>query len=291
MRSENLAGIVLMLAAMAALSCMDATMKQMAGHYPPIQVAALRGLVALPFVLAWVWWRERSFVTLVRVQWRWHLLRGVLAVIMLSSFIFAISQMPLSEAYTLFFIAPLLITALSVPLLKETVEWQRWLAIAVGFGGVLVALRPGFSAVGWSAIAALVGATCYALNVLSVRWLGRTDSTASMAFWFTAFLAIGAGLIALPNWRQVLLADAGWLVAMGVTGAMGQLLITEAFKRAPASIIAPFEYSSLFWGLLLDLAIWGELPGPAVYLGATIIVGSGLYLIRRERRPQAVAPP
>lgn len=291
MRSENLAGILLMLAAMAALSCMDATMKQMAGHYPPVQVAALRGFVALPFVLAWVFWRERSFQTLIRVQWRWHILRGVLAVIMLSSFIYAISKMPLSEAYTLFFIAPLLITALSVPLLKETVEWQRWLAIAVGFGGVLVALRPGFGAIGWSAVAALVGASCYALNVLSVRLLGRKDSTAAMAFWFTAFLAIGAGLIALPNWQALIFADAGWLLAMGIAGAMGQLLITEAFKRAPASIIAPFEYSSLFWGLILDLAIWGELPGPMVYLGASIIVGSGLYLIRRERQTQPVAPP
>lgn len=291
MRSENLAGILLMLAAMAALSCMDATMKQMAGHYPPVQVASLRGFVSLPFVLAWVFWRERSFQTLIDVQWRWHILRGALAIIMLSSFIYAISKMPLSEAYTLFFIAPLLITALSVPLLKETVEWQRWLAIAVGFGGVLIALRPGFGAIGWSAVAALVGATCYALNVLSVRLLGRTDSTASMAFWFTAFLAIGAGLIALPGWQPVMSADSGWLLAMGITGAMGQLLITEAFKRAPASVIAPFEYSSLFWGLVLDLAIWGELPGPAVYLGAFIIVASGLYLIRRERRPQPVAPP
>lgn len=291
MRGENLQGIVLMLLAMAVLSVMDATMKQLAGHYPPLQVAALRGMVALPFVIAWVYWRERGFATLFKVRWRWHFARGILAVLMLTSFIYALGRMPLSETYALFFVAPLLITALSVPLLKESVDWQRWTAIAVGFVGVLIILRPGFTAVGLSALAVLIGATCYALNNISVRFLGRTDSTAAMTFWFTIMLAIGAGALASPNWHSLKSGDTGWLVAMGISGAGGQVLITEAFKRAPASIVAPFEYSSLFWGVLLDLAIWGALPGPVVFAGAAVIVGSGLYLIHRERRPQPVTPP
>lgn len=291
MRSDNLPGIVLMLLAMAVLSVMDATMKQLAGHYPPLEVAALRGTVSLPFVIAWVYWRERSFATLFRVRWRWHLARGLLAITMLTSFIYALGQMPLSETYALFFIAPLLITAFSVIFLKEPVDWQRWTAIAVGFAGVLIILRPGFTAVGLSAVAVLIGATCYALNAISVRFLGRTDSTAAMTFWFMFMLAIGAGALALPNWQPVQMVDAWWLLAMGITGALGQVFITEAFKRAPVSIVAPFEYSSLFWGVLLDLAIWGELPGPIVFAGAAVIVGSGLYLLRRERIPQPVTPP
>lgn len=291
MRSENLHGIVLMLLAMAVLAVMDATMKELAGHYPPLQVATLRGLVSLPFVMAWIAWRERSFATLIRIRWRWHLLRGVLGVLMLTSFIYALGKMPLSETYALFFIAPLLITALSVPLLKETVDWQRWTAIAIGFGGVLVILRPGFNAVGWSALAALVGATCYALNAITVRILGRTDSTAAMTFWFLVMLIIGAGALALPDWHPMQGSDAPWLLAMGVTGAAGQVFITEAFRRAPVSVIAPFEYSSLFWGVLLDLAIFGALPGAIVFAGAAIIVGSGLYLIHRERKPPLVTPP
>jgi drug/metabolite transporter (DMT)-like permease len=290
-RSENLRGIVLMLLSMAALSVMDATMKQLVGHYSPIQVAALRGLVSLPFVVAWVYWRERTFATLFRVRWRWHLARGVLAVVMLTSFIYAISGMPLSEAYTLFFVAPLMITALSVPLLKETVDLRRWLAILVGFGGVLIVLRPGFVEMDLLAVAVLVGATCYALNAISMRILGRTDSTAAMSFWFIAMVAVGAGALALPDWQPVRMSDAAWLIGMGVTGALGQLLITEAFKCAPVSIIAPFEYSTLFWGVLLDLILWGDLPGPLVFVGAVVIVGSGLYLIHRERQPPIVAPP
>lgn len=291
MRSENLAGIVLMLLAMAVLSAMDATMKQLTDHYPPLQVAALRGMVSLPFVIAWVYWRERGFATLFRVRWRWHFARGLLAILMLTSFIYAIGEMPLSETYALFFIAPLLITAFSVVFLKEPVDWQRWTAIAVGFIGVLIILRPGFTAVGMSAVAVLIGATCYALNAISVRILGRTDSTAAMTFWFMFMLAIGAGVLAMPNWQPVQMIDGWWLLAMGITGALGQIFITEAFKRAPVSIVAPFEYSSLFWGVLLDLAIWGKLPGPIVFAGAAVIVGSGLYLLHRERVPQPVTPP
>ena len=291
MRSENLRGIVLMLLAMAALSVMDATMKQLVGHYSPLQVAALRGMVSLPFVIAWVYWRERAFRTLFHIRWRWHIARGVLAVLMLTSFIYAISGMPLSEAYTLFFVAPLMITALSVPLLKESVDLKRAIAVLVGFGGVLVVLRPGFVGLDLLSVAVLVAATCYALNAISVRILGRTDSTAAMSFWFIAMIAVGAGALALPDWQPVRSSDALWLVGMGVTGALGQLLITEAFKCAPVSIVAPFEYSTLFWGVLLDLAIWGDLPGPSVFAGAAVIVGSGLYLIHRERKPTVLVPP
>jgi drug/metabolite transporter (DMT)-like permease len=280
-----------MLLAMAALSAMDAAMKQLVGYYTPIQVAALRGMVSLPFVIAWVYWRERTFVTLVRVRWRWHLARGVLAILMLTSFIYAISGMPLSEAYTLFFVAPLMITALSVPLLKESVDLRRWIAILVGFGGVLIVLRPGYVPLNLTAIAVLVGAACYAVNAITVRILGRTDSTAAMSFWFVLMVAIGAGLLALPDWQPVRASDAWWLAGMGITGALGQVLITEAFKCAPVSVVAPFEYSTLFWGLLLDLAIWGVLPGPIVYVGAAVIIGSGLYLIHRERKPPIVVPP
>jgi drug/metabolite transporter (DMT)-like permease len=290
-RSENLRGIILMLLSMAALSVMDAIMKQLVGHYSPIQVAALRGLVSLPFVIAWVYFRHRSFATLFRVRWGWHLGRGVLAVLMLTSFIYAISGMPLSEAYTLFFVAPLMITALSVPLLKETVDRRRWIAILVGFGGVLIVMRPGFVAMDLLAVAVLVGAVCYALNAISMRILGRTDSTAAMSFWFIIMVAIGAGALAIPGWQPIRSSDTLWLIGMGATGALGQLLITEAFKCAPASIIAPFEYSTLFWGVLLDLLLWGDLPGPLVFAGAAVIVGSGLYLIHRERQPPIVAPP
>ena len=291
MQSDNLRGIVLMLLSMAVLSVMDAIMKELTAYYPSLQIATLRGLVSLPFVVAWILWQRRGIATLLRVRWGWHVARGVLAVLMLTSFIYAISTMPLSEAYTLFFVAPLMITALSVPLLGEQVGWRRWAAVLVGFGGVLIVMRPGFVAINLATVAVLVGATCYALNAICVRILGRTDSTAAMSFWFMAFVAIGAGVLAMPDWQDVRLADTGWLIGMGISGALGQVLITEAFRCAPVSVIAPFEYSTLLWGVLLDVAIWGVLPGPIVFVGAAVIVGSGLYLIHRERRPPVVTPP
>lgn len=291
MRSDHLRGIGLMLLAMATLALMDATMKDMTGRYPALQIAALRGIVSLPFVIGWVYWKDRSFATLVRIRWRWHLFRGVLAVVMLTGFIYAISGMPLSQAYTLFFIAPLLITALSVPLLKEHVDTRRWLAILTGFGGVLIVLRPGSVPIGLTTLAVLASSMCYALNAITVRVLGRSDSTAAMSFWFIVMVAIGAGLLAWPDWQPIRTADAGFLVTLGVTGALGQVLLTEAFRSAPVSVIAPFEYSSLFWGLGLDLLIWGELPDAIVFAGAAVIVGSGLYLIHRARQPILATPP
>lgn len=291
MQGENLRGIVLMLLAMVVLSFMDAIMKQLTAHYASLQIAALRGMVSLPFMIAWILWRYRGFTTLLRVRWWWHFARGILAVVMLTGFIYAIGQMPLSEAYTLFFIAPLMITALSVPLLKESVGWRRWAAVLVGFAGVLVVLRPGFASVSVATLAVLLSATCYALNVICVRYLGRTDSTAAMSFWFIAMVAVVAGLLAAPNWQTVRMADAGWLVGMGISGSLGQVCITEAFKCAPVSVIAPFEYSTLLCGVALDVALWGVLPGPIVFVGATIIVCSGLYLIHRERQPAVVTPP
>jgi len=280
-----------MLLAMAALSAMDATMKELAGRYPALQVASLRGLVSLPFIMGWVLWNERSFRTFVRVRWGWQIARGLLGVLMLTSFIYAIGAMPLSEAYALFFIAPLFITAMSVPLLGEKVGPRRWVAVLVGFAGVLVMLRPGAVELNLATLAIVVTALCYALNAVSVRILGRSDSTASMSFWFIVVVAAVAGLLALPGWVPVRLDDAGWLVALGLTGALGQFWITAAFRCAPISVVAPFEYSTLFWGVVLDLAIWGELPPPIVFGGAAVIMASGLYIIHRERAARPAVPP
>ncbi len=291
MRSDNLRGIALMLLATAVLSVMDASMKHLAADYAPLQVAALRGAVSLPFVVAWVLYRERGLGTLFRVRFGLELLRGGLALAMLTCLVVGLRDAPLSEVYTLFFIAPLLITALSVWLLGESVDLGRWAAIGVGFVGVLVVLRPGFTEIRPSALATLVAAGGYALNAIAVRVLGRTDSSAAMTFWFMAVVAVGASLLALPEWRPVRGESAGWLLTMGLSGALGQGLLTEAFRRAPASVVAPFEYFALLWAIALDVVGWGKLPEPMVFVGASIIVGSGIHSMRRERLPRTVTPP
>ena len=278
----NSSGIVAMLVAIALLAVMDAGLKGLAAHYPPIQVAAMRGLVSFPLICAYVGWRG-AFASLLRVRWPLHVVRGALAIAMLGLFAYGLRELPLTEAYTLVFVAPLIITALSGPVLGERVGALRWSMIGVGFVGVLVVLRPsGAGLVSLPGIAVLVAAAAYAVSAILVRVLGRTDSAESMVFWLMALLSLGAGVLAAPRWTPVRGEDAWLLVAVAITGFGGQLAITEAFRRAEASLVAPFEYTALAWGAGLDWVFWHTLPSAMTWVGAAIIVASGLVLLRRE---------
>ena len=274
--------MLLMLVSVALFSLMDAGLKTLAAHYPPFQIAALRGASSLPLVLAWALWTAGP-AALLRVRWPLHLLRGALGIAMMASFVYALARLPLSTAYSIFFVAPLLITALSVPILGERVGPRRWTAIAVGLFGVLVVLRPtGEGVLTTAGLAVLLAALGYAVSAITVRVIARTDSTQAITFWLLALMALGAGALALPDWVPMRAQDAWIIGGIGIAGALGQYAITEAFRLGEASLIAPLEYSALVWGLLLDLSLWGVLPDAVTWLGAAIIIASGLYLIRRE---------
>ena len=276
-------GIAAMLLAVALFAFMDAMMKHLVAHYPPMQVASMRGFASLPFVLLPIVLRG-TYRRLVPVRWSLHLLRGVLGVIMLWTFVYSVRELSLADTYSIFLCAPLVVTALSVPLLGERVDSRRWMAIGVGLAGVLVMLRP--SAGHWvtlGGLAALLSATCYSLSVISVRVLTRTDTTESMVFWVMLALALGAGALAVPSWEAVRIEHWPWLAGIGMIGAAGQHYITEAFRHAPASVVVPFEYTALLWGVALDLAVWGVLPGMLTLAGGGIVVAAGLYLVARER--------
>ncbi|MDZ4128565.1 MAG: DMT family transporter, partial [Hydrogenophaga sp.] len=180
----NLRSIVFMLVAVGFFALMDAVLKTLSAHYPVLQIAALRGMTAMPLVLLYIAWRG-AWHTVFKVRWPLHLLRGVLGIAMLSLFTLGVRELPLSAAYTLFFISPLLITMLSVPVLKERVPAAHWWLIGVGFVGVLIALRPsgedlqsGFVTVG--GLATLGAALCYAVAAVTGRLASRTDSSESM---------------------------------------------------------------------------------------------------------------
>lgn len=288
--NDNFRGVLIMLGAVGLLSLMDAGLKVLAPHYPPLQVAALRGAASLPFAFIWVA-TTVGFRSLAAVRWKLHLLRGILAILMLSLFAYALRGLPLSTAYTLFFVAPLMITALSGPVLDERVGRGRWAAILIGLAGTLIVLRPSPHGVSLLPALAVLGAAAgYAASAVAVRVLARTDSTQSMVFWVLLMLTVGAGALALPGWVEVRTEHIGAIIAVGVCGALGQYAITEAFARGEASVIAPFEYSALGWGLMLDLWLWGVLPDGATLLGAAVIVASGVYLLRQESRPIAAGP-
>ncbi|OEZ62514.1 EamA-like transporter family protein [Duganella sp. HH105] len=280
--SGNLRAIYAMMFAVAMFSLMDTAMKILAAQYPAIQVAALRALVSLPLVGVYVLWRGAAR-SLLRVRWPLHLGRGVIGVAMLSLFAFGLKRLSLAEAYTIFFFGPMMITALSVFILKEQVRVGQWIAIVVAMAGVLVVLRPdgsGFLTVG--GLAVLASAVCYAVSAIWGRILARTDSTEQMMFWLMLLMSIGGVVLALPGWEPVRAGD-GWMLAgLAVTGFLGQLGLTTAFSSGQASKVAPFEYSALAWGVALDWLLWQALPDRYTLIGAAIIIGSGIYLLRHE---------
>ncbi len=284
MRADNLRGVVMMVIAVGAFALMDAALKLLSPHYPPLQVAALRGYASLPVVTIWILVLGRN-ARLFKVRWPLHLLRGVLGIAMMGAFTYALRTLPLSEAYAIFFVAPLMITALALPVLGERVGANRWWAIVIGFAGVLIVLRPGgpqmFSLAG---LAVVLSTVCYAISALSARILGRTDSSAAIVFWLMISMALGATVLTGSDWKPVQAAHAWILVWIAITGSIGQFTITEAFKRGQASLIAPFEYTALAWGLGLDWLLWKTLPQPIVLLGAAVVIGSGLFLLWSERR-------
>jgi drug/metabolite transporter (DMT)-like permease len=285
--SGNLRSILAMLAAVTFFSFMDALLKALAGAYPAVQVAALRGLVALPLVIGYVAWR-REAPALLRVRWRLHLLRGVIGVTMLTLFTYSLKVLGLAEAYTLFFVAPLLITVLSIPMLGERVSARNWVAVAAGLCGVLVAMRPdegAFFSLG--ALAVLGAASCYAVSALVGRVLSRTEPSVTLVFWTTMSMAVGGSVLAWPQWQPLQSAHWPLLAGLAVFGFLGQLAITEAFRHGQASVVAPFEYTALAWAIGLDWFVWRTVPDGYTLLGGAIVIGSGIYLIRREA-PRAV---
>jgi drug/metabolite transporter (DMT)-like permease len=281
--NSNLPGIVAMVVAAALFTVMDAGMKLLAQHYSPLQVTALRSLASFPLVYVYVAWSS-SFGAMLRVRWPLHMARGALAVVMLATFVYGLRQLPMTETYAIFYVAPLLITALSVPLLGERVGAARWLAIGIGLAGVLVVLRPtGANVLTLGGLAIVASAVCYTISAIAVRILGRTDSMESLMFWLISMLALGSTALAWPHWQPVRASDAWIIVGVGITGFCGQWGVTYAFRHGEVSAVAPFEYTSLVWTLGLDRLIWHTVPDGYTLLGAAIIIAAGLFLVRRER--------
>jgi drug/metabolite transporter (DMT)-like permease len=292
MPPRNLRGIALMLCAVAVFASMDALLKFLAAHYSPMQVSALRGFASLPFISLPFLLTGRA-TQLLAERPGMHLLRGLIMVVIMLGFVYAVRELTLADAYAIFLSAPLMVTALAALLLGEDVGWRRWLAIGVGLVGALTMLKPsGTSLVTWGAIGALVSAFAYASNAILLRVLTRTDSTASVALWSISVMAIVSWALALATggWQAVQAGHWLQIAGIGLAGAIAQMLLIEAFRSAPASVIAPFEYTALFWGIVIDWVVWSALPSPRVLTGGAIVIGSGLYIIWRERQVALAAP-
>jgi drug/metabolite transporter (DMT)-like permease len=269
--------------AMFLFTVLDALVKLLAAHgYSTWQLVFCRSLfsfiVILPLVRAQGGWR--ALATTRPFQ---HLGRAAMGMGALWLWFYSYREIPLADAYALSFSAPLFMTALSVPLLGERVGMHRWAAVLVGLGGILVMVRPGSGVFEPSALYVLSSAVLYALAIIQIRGLGATETTLRIVFYFTLLCTVTSGL-SLPfvgrlpeSW-----GDAGLLVAIGLLGGFAQLCMTDAYRHAPVSIVAPFDYTAMLWAVLLGMALFGDRPGWPVLTGAAVVIASGLYILHRE---------
>lgn len=277
-----LRGILCLVAAIGFFAAMDAMIKSVAGTYPTFQIVFFRSLFAL-LPLGVVVAREGGLRVLRTGRPLGHVARSAVGLAAMFCFFASFAHMPLADVYAIVFAGPLFLTALAVPLLGERVGWRRWTAVAVGFAGVLVVLRPGAGMLSGAALVCLLGSFLYALAMIMIRLLGRTESTATMVVYFTLTGTLAGAVGMIPDWVTPRgAADLGLLAAIGVAGGIAQLLMTSAFRMTPASTLAPFEYTALVWGVGFGWALFGEWPDAAVFLGAAIVAASGLYIVRRE---------
>jgi len=213
-----------------------------------------------------------------------QILRSILLVTATLTFWLALMFLPLADCVVILFVSPLLVTILAAPLLGESVDKHRWSVVILGFVGVMVVLRPGFAIFDWVSILPLITALLYAGVQISTRILGRTDGALTTLLYSSAggviISTIGVWFFwVTPSLQQWLVL--GWL---GFLGALGHYLMIKAYEIAPASLLAPFDYTTLIWATILGFVIFGDLPDTWTVLGAIIIMSSGIYLIRRESR-------
>ncbi len=261
---------------------LDLFAKEILRTYSLQQFILIRSLIAVLLLLI-IAPRFGGFRSLASTHKAWHVLRTVLAIGTMFGFFYGLKMMPLVDALTLGYTAPLMVTALSTVFLGEHVGWRRWTAVVAGFVGVLVMLRPGSGPITFPAIAVLIAAFCYACQIITARKLGGTESTLALTFYvLVGPLLVSAGLLDDASW---ITPDAsGWVlfVSAGACSVLVWIGLVNGYSGAPPALLAPLEYTALVGGAIAGYVIWDEVPDSQVVAGALIIVASGLFVVYRD---------
>lgn len=277
-----LVGVALVLVSVALLSTMDAIIKVLLdGGLAVLQILALRSALVVPLMTAWSL-KTGGVAALKTGRLKLHLVRVVLGTGAPLFFFTSLRTLPLADATTIFFGATFIMTALSVVVLKERVGPHRWGAVVVGFIGVVVAMQPEGADMDIGIYYALGSSVSYALFVLTTRMLGSSEGAVKQVLYFHTWLGVLGGVSLAFTYRPFTFDEVGFIAVVGTLVVGGHLCLTRAFSIAPVGLVAPFEYSALLWAAALGFLVWGDVPGPALVLGAGIIVASGLYLMYRE---------
>jgi len=271
-------GIGLAFLAFAVLSVSDAMTKLLSATYSIFEIATVDGLVAIMVVVPAII-RSEGLASLRPRRPAIVLLRCALGAGSLITAFLAFSMIPLADAYSLAFVAPLVVTALSVPALGEHVGWRQWAAVVLGFAAVIVILRPDFGGLELGQFYILASALLFAVSMLILRRIaGREPSGALISAYFILLL-----LMSLPatiaDWQAPTGHDLGLMALTGACSGIGNLLLIHAFRKASAAIVSSFLYSQLIWGVVFGAALFGELPDLVTVAGAAVIIACGIYTL------------
>jgi drug/metabolite transporter (DMT)-like permease len=271
---------------------MSAFVRALGEKYPVGQVVFFRSAFAIPPVLLIYAWRRELAAAVRTKRLLGHAGRGAVSIGGMFCNFSALARLPIVDATAISFAAPLITVALAAILLKERVRIYRWSAVIVGFVGIVVMLAPHFDLAAHARETAatlgfgfaIAGAFCNAGTVIQTRRLTKTETTSSIVFYFSVICAL-AGLATWPfGWRVPTGSELAALMTIGLCGGIGHILLTESYRLAPASLVAPFDYTTMVWAFLLGYFFFGELPERSIYIGAAIIAGAGLFVIWRERQ-------
>jgi len=260
---------------------LDLCAKELLQTYSLLQFVLLRSVIAIMILLA-IAPRFGGIRTLRTKEIGWHVVRSLFAIGAMFGFFYGLARMPLVNALTLGYTAPLIVTALSAIFLDDKVGWRRWTAVVIGFAGVLVMLRPGRGELSFAAVAVLVAAFCYACQAITARRLGGTESTLALSFYVVIGpLIVSCAFFDTGSWLTPDLS--GWVLVVGAAtcSIVAWVGFINGYRAVSPATLAPLEYTALIAGAIAGFLIWGEVPDRWVIVGAMIIISSGIFVVYR----------
>ncbi|CAK0753810.1 S-adenosylmethionine uptake transporter [Azospirillaceae bacterium] len=275
--------IALMLVAVFVFSVINVLVKSLTARYSIVEISFFRSLFALGPTLIMVW--AGGGLSSVRTdRFGSHLRRALIGVSSIFLIFWSFQLLPLADAIAISFSAPLFLTALSVPLLGERVGAWRWGAVAVGFSGVLIMVHPDRGLFQLGALVSLAGAVAYALAMITIRDLSRTERPTTIVFWFTLMATLITGALLPLAWQTPDGEDLLMLAAVGLLAGVAQQVVTNAFSLGPPAVLGAFNYAAILWATLFGWLFFGDIPSLTVLAGAAVGIASGLFIVFRETR-------
>lgn len=286
-RPANLRAIGLMLAATVAFTAMHAMIRHVAQGLHPFEVAFFRNLFGLAFLAPWLF--RYGLAPFRTSNLRLHGLRSILNLVSMLCFFSALTLAPLADVTAITFTAPIFACALAAPLLRESVGKLRWAAVALGFAGTLVVLRPGIGEIGAGPLLAVTAALLWGAAILVIKRLTRSEPSVTITAYMMIFLAPMSLAAAIPFWTWPSMEQCGWMLALAAFGTAGHLFLNQALKEGETSVVTPVDFVRLVWAAVIGYLVFGELPDAMTWAGGAMICASAGMIAWREGRKRKAA--